>query len=435
MDNYKIYPKEFRNENILIQKNKCFMIMPFDSKFDLLYGSIKEALEIAGYNCVRADDISGSTAIMNKILKEMLSAQFVIADLSTLNANVFYELGIAHSFKDAKNVIIIKEKNEKCPFDLTHLSYIEYSHSNFKYLTSSIIKYLNDAKYISDFYEMLNLKGIINLISDNTEDFVGYMLSNFDKYIANITEILLGNNDYTDNQLNDLLIAFEKHIIELYQIKASNIIPGIIKIYFELLIQTADSKKTDNHIENFVLNEFSKFDNMDRITDLMIDLASNKKMFTFSMNWLIERFSCMRVTNIDLNRHKIERFLLLSDDPDVNNSITNALYSSNCYIRERMADIIGEKRLVNSVPVLYSVLTDETNNYTTRSILYAISKIDPPDGLNHIKEWLNEHIDQLLENRDYFMFNHVLTCIKRIDHTEGNIYVKEFKKTFQKYLN
>jgi len=107
MNNYKIYPKEFRNENIPILKNKCFMIMPFDSKFDIVYGSVKDALEIAGYNCVRADDISGSTAIMNKILQEMLSAQFVIADLSTSNANVFYELGIAHSFKDAKNVIII----------------------------------------------------------------------------------------------------------------------------------------------------------------------------------------------------------------------------------------------------------------------------------------------------------------------------------------
>lgn len=435
MNNYKIYPKEFRNENIPIQKNKCFMIMPFDSKFDLIYGSIKNALEKAEYNCVRADDISGSTAIMNKILKEMLSAQFVIADLSTLNANVFYELGIAHSFKDAKNVIIIKAQDEKCPFDLTHLSYIEYTPSNLKYLTSSIIEYLNEAKYISDFYEMLNLKGIINLISDNTEDFVGYMLSNFDKYITNITEILLGSNDYTDDQLNDLLIAFEKHIIELYQTKVFNIIPGVVKIYFELLIQTADSKTTDNHIKNFVLNEFSNFDNMDRITDLMINLAENKKMFNFSMNWLIDRFSFMRVTNIDLNRHKIERFFLLSDDSNVNDSIINALYSSNSYIRERMADIIGEKRLNNSVPVLYSVLSDETNNYTTRSILYAISKIDPPDGLSHIKEWLYDHLDKLLENKDYFMFNHVLNCIKRMDHTEGTINVEKFKKTFQKYLN
>lgn len=434
MNNYKIYPKEFRNENIPILKNKCFMIMPFDSKFDIVYGSVKDALEIAGYNCVRADDISGSTAIMNKILQEMLSAQFVIADLSTSNANVFYELGIAHSFKDAKNVIIIKGKDEKCPFDLTHLSYIEYGLNNLKYLTSSIIKYLNDAKYISDFYEMLNLKGIINLISDNTEDFVGYMLSNFDKYITNITEILLDNNDYKSDKLNELLIELEKHIIELYRTKIFNIIPGIVKIYFELLIQTADSKTSENHIKNFVLNEFSKFDNMDRITDLMINLASNKKMFTYSMNWLIDRFSIMRVTNIDLNRHKIERFLLLSDDPDVNNSIINSLYSSNSYIRERMADIIGEKRLKSSVPVLYSVLTDETNNYTTRSILYAISKIDPADGLYHIKEWLLEHKDKLLENKDYFMFSHVLNCVKRMDHTQGNIHVKEFKETFQKYL-
>ena len=67
--------------------------MPFDSKFDIVYGSVKDALEIAGYNCVRADDISGSTAIMNKILQGNAECTVVIADLSTSNANVFYELG------------------------------------------------------------------------------------------------------------------------------------------------------------------------------------------------------------------------------------------------------------------------------------------------------------------------------------------------------
>lgn len=140
MKEYKIYPKEFRNENIIIQKNKCFVIMPFKKDYDLLYGNLKESLEESGYNCTRADDISGSTVIMNKILCEMLSSQFVIADLTSLNANVFYELGIAHSFKDAKNVIIIKRKNEECPFDLSHLSYINYNENNYKLLTSKIIR-------------------------------------------------------------------------------------------------------------------------------------------------------------------------------------------------------------------------------------------------------------------------------------------------------
>ena len=55
------------------------------------------------------------------------------------------------------------------------------------------------------------------------------MLSNFDKYITNITEILLGNNDYKSDKLNELLIELEKHIIELYRTKIFNIIPELLK--------------------------------------------------------------------------------------------------------------------------------------------------------------------------------------------------------------
>lgn len=432
--NYKIYPKEFRNENIPIQKNKCFVIMPFKSEFDLLYGNLKESLEIAGYNCIRADDISGSTAIMNKILCEMLSAQFIIADLTTLNANVFYELGIAHSFKDAKNVVIIKRKNEKCPFDLSHLSYIEYSENNLKYLTSKIINYLNEVKYISDFYEMLNIKGIINYISDNTDDFVDYMLSNFDEYIFKITEILMGNNEYKDTQLENILTELEKHISNLYYSKVYNIIPGVIKIYFEIIIATAESNISVNHVKNYVLKEFKEKEKIEWTTDLMIALAENKKMFNFSMSWIIEYFSNTKTTTIDLNRYKLERFLLLANDDEINNSIINAMYSNRNHIRESMADIIGEKKLYNSLPVLYSALAKESNNFSKRSILHAISKINPPEGLKFMDDWLNDNINSIIDNKDYFMIHHVYDCIKRMDKSPEKKYIRGFVDKYEQYL-
>lgn len=434
MKEYKIYPKEFRNENIIIQKNKCFVIMPFKKDYDLLYGNLKESLEESGYNCTRADDISGSTVIMNKILCEMLSSQFVIADLTSLNANVFYELGIAHSFKDAKNVIIIKRKNEECPFDLSHLSYINYNENNYKLLTSKIIKYLNDIKHISDFYEILNLKGMINIISDNKDEFVDYMVSTFDNQIAKITEILMGNTNHSDNELNEILTLFEEHIFILYNSKSFNILSGVIKIFFEIIIITADSTIVQEHTKNYVVKKFSNKERISWLIDLMISLAENKKMFDFSMSWIIKYFSNSKATTIDLNRYKLERFLMLATDEEINTSIINSMYSSNKNIRESMADIIGEKHLEEGLPVLYSVLPKESNNYTIRSILHAISKINPSGGLDFIENWLKNNINKIEENKDYFMLHHVYVCIKRMDNTSEKVYTKAFETKYGNYI-
>ena len=48
MDNYKIYPKQYRNENIPVQKNKCFVLMQFSSDLDIVYGTIKDELQKNG---------------------------------------------------------------------------------------------------------------------------------------------------------------------------------------------------------------------------------------------------------------------------------------------------------------------------------------------------------------------------------------------------
>lgn len=45
MDKYKIYPKQYRNEKISIQKNKCFVLMQFSDDLDIVYGTIKKELE------------------------------------------------------------------------------------------------------------------------------------------------------------------------------------------------------------------------------------------------------------------------------------------------------------------------------------------------------------------------------------------------------
>ena len=124
---YMIYPKQFRAAKIPTEKNRCFFLIPFSESFDLIYGTVKDILMERGYVCNRVDEITDSKPIISKILIEILRAQYIIVDLTGCNPNVFYELGITHTFKDSQNVLLIKQKDTVAPFVIKHLHYREYS--------------------------------------------------------------------------------------------------------------------------------------------------------------------------------------------------------------------------------------------------------------------------------------------------------------------
>ena len=81
----------------------------------LLKGFIREALIDLGYQVKRADDDAKPGMISDRIIHDILNADLVIADLTELNANAFYELGIRHS--TGKPTIHIAKKGLRIPFD------------------------------------------------------------------------------------------------------------------------------------------------------------------------------------------------------------------------------------------------------------------------------------------------------------------------------
>ncbi|WP_205770589.1 hypothetical protein [Morganella morganii] len=115
------------------EQKTCFIIMPIadhpsyeNGHFHRVYEYlIKPACENAGYKAIRADDSKASHMIMFDILKKIVQCDMAICDLSTKNANVFYELGLRQAFN--KKTILITDGKEKAPFDISGFRYVQYS--------------------------------------------------------------------------------------------------------------------------------------------------------------------------------------------------------------------------------------------------------------------------------------------------------------------
>ena len=106
--------------------SSCFVMQPFNPPYDGYYETLfKPAIKQAGLRSVRADDeIFGSGKIMDQVWRGIRDAKVLVAELTTRNANVYYELGLAHAL--GKPVVLIAADGEEVPFDVHHIRVIYY---------------------------------------------------------------------------------------------------------------------------------------------------------------------------------------------------------------------------------------------------------------------------------------------------------------------
>lgn len=442
MDSYTIYPKQFRNARIPVEKNRCFVLMPFSDGFDNIYGNIKKSLHENGYICNRADEIIGSKPIMNKILNEIMRAHYIIADLTQQNPNVFYELGIAHTFKDAQNIILITQKVSDIPFDIRHINNIVYTSDNIKYLTSSVLQVLNESKYLIGFHEALVQKGIIDLIHDNKDEFVNYLQ-------ANLADKVSLSSDILNNKLNDLndgeIELYFKILLEIINNAVDdgnyNYLSGLLRVLSESIVSCSKFNITDKITHEFLYgNLFGERLRPDKIelisyqTDFAICLASQRAKLSTAMNWIINYFSNSKSATIDLNRYKVERFLMVSGDKMIDSMIIDSVFHENCYIREHLADVIGEKKLYEAGDVLLSQLLLEDNYFSAVSIISAIGKLGVSNGADTIMTWLADNQENIIRTNQLFVLKHISISLTRLDKKNNSAYYGSFQANYGSLL-
>jgi len=121
------YYQEIRIE---AQEPFCFVIMPFQEKEfpqriykDVIKPFVEDNFEIS---CYRVDEDAIPDRIDNKIYSYLLRAAFIIAEVTTCNPNVFYELGLAHMLE--KDCIILTQKSvSEIPFDIGRIRAEKYN--------------------------------------------------------------------------------------------------------------------------------------------------------------------------------------------------------------------------------------------------------------------------------------------------------------------
>ncbi len=117
------------------RKRTCFVVMPFGEKkdadgvdidFDDIYRFFfRKAIESLGLDCIRCDEIAEAGSIHEKMFEQLYKADVVVVDITSLNANVFYELGVRHTLQKSVTVLI-RRKGTSIPFNIQGLQVVEY---------------------------------------------------------------------------------------------------------------------------------------------------------------------------------------------------------------------------------------------------------------------------------------------------------------------
>jgi hypothetical protein len=126
-----IYPRAFvAAAKLCREKNRVFVAMPFEASHSrALWKLVQSVCKVRNLEPRRADSSQYPRAIVADILEELETAEIIIADLTGLNPNVLYELGIAHVRCDS--VVLLCERGQALPFDLASIRCLFYDLDTF----------------------------------------------------------------------------------------------------------------------------------------------------------------------------------------------------------------------------------------------------------------------------------------------------------------
>jgi hypothetical protein len=164
------------------------------------------------YKVLRADELPQPGSITHQVIKWLYEADLVIADLTGLNANVIYELGIRHSFNRISVHLI--DKAATIPFDLKDERTITVDLADVadvdecKRALARNIKEIERKgfTYSSPIFRVL---GVAAATPEAKEDFLATMADKIESISSDLssieTEIMMSSADEVDRKVDQML--------------------------------------------------------------------------------------------------------------------------------------------------------------------------------------------------------------------------------------
>jgi len=407
--------------------------MPFHNSFDEVYSEIKSSLRIIGFGCTRADDIYANRPIMNIIISEIMTAHFVIADLTDRNPNVFYEVGVAHSVRDISNVILLSQSIEFVPFDLRHLPIIIYERDNLRSLTTRLTKRVIENKEFFEGQVRIRERYQQQIAAESDLEEVFSFLEERDRglwrLILNAMDISVEASSESDIVYN--VFELRKELSGLIATGRLKLFRNLFRIFKDVLCHFVEYRQIDEYIsEALQRQKFIDFpvddgEMIGMLIELAITLFRHPRFKRRALEWLFNYLARPKVAGIDINRGKIEYFIMYTDDPELREALVYTLEHNNPYMRETAADFIGEMRLDGASRNLILALSREVSPFAARSIFSAIGKLANPDGAVVIIEWVKNHLEVVKSQNLGFAIDYARQAITSIDNRHGTNYLDQ----------
>lgn len=212
-----------------MSKGKVFVIMPFTDdcfeSYEMLKNYFAEDFEFS-----HAGEEDNQQNILADIIPPIYNADVIIADLTELNPNVMYELGVAHGF-NKKTIIITRDDLSKLPFDLKQYRAKNYS-THFKKF-NELLEYLSK-----------NLNGAVDgnvIFSNPVRDFMDNNNIDMKKLFDNQEVITL---DDKDKGFLDFLADIEENTTALTK-KIENMTSDMAKMSDGISKSTAELERVN----------------------------------------------------------------------------------------------------------------------------------------------------------------------------------------------
>jgi hypothetical protein len=117
--------------------------------------------------------------MLSQIYTQIFKADLIIADMSSKNPNVFYEVGYAHGI--SKNVVLITDNADDIPFDFKHYQHIVYNKNNLNDLKSKLLERIKFYITSNSLHNVDFNQYIISIESDEIDENKKYIIKpNFD---------------------------------------------------------------------------------------------------------------------------------------------------------------------------------------------------------------------------------------------------------------